>query len=81
MSLRKLVVDDINVKKLVSTAITSDSIISNGDILGDTITANTIKTGKLFMQSMAALNMKVNDTLTAKDIVARNLQLSQGMSI
>ena len=81
MSLKKLVVDDIAAKKVASNVVTADTLKATSEIIGQTVFADTVKTNNLFMDTMASLNMRVDKTLTVKDIIAKYIQVKQSVVI
>lgn len=69
MTLARLDVDSLFAKRQLSESIESSKVKVTGELIGQNIYADTIKTNKLLLDSIGSRNLQTSETMTARDLI------------
>lgn len=69
MTLARLNVDNLVSKKEYSDSLEAKKVKVTDELIGQNIYADTIKTNKLFLDSIGSRSLQTSDTITAKDLI------------
>ena len=69
MTLARLDVDNLISKRQIATAIDAKTLKVSGELIGNNIFADTIKTNKLYLDTIGSRSLNSTETMTVKDLI------------